>query len=177
MLKKFLLILIFTGVLSFGGVYLGKVLAPHLPPGFTLPPQFTPPSPGVGEVIHPFPPVNFTAFEYFSFKTFLGRPLGSLYGFALVRFALTSVWFVIAVYFLLRYLRGFYGPRAVPLSWLLIVAGLIVTNVAEIGENFTFHEWPYMGILEHNFLLILPHLWGAFLVALGTWFLLREVKG
>lgn len=174
-MKKFILILVLTGILAFVLMQMGGILAPVLPPGFTLPPKFVPPEPP-GPVIHPFPPVTFTVFEHFNLKNFMGYPLGGLYPLAVIRFILTSVWFVLAVYFLLGYLRGFYGPRLVPLSWLLIVAGLIVTNIAEIGENFVFHEWPYLGILEHNFLLILPHLWGAFLVVLGTWFLLREIK-
>lgn len=172
-MKKFLLILVFTGILAFILMQFGGVLAPPLPPGFVLPPQVPPPETGV---VHPLPPVTFTVFEHFSLKNFFGYPLGNLYGLAVLRFILTSLWFVLAVYFLLRYLRGFYGPRMVPLSWLLMVAGLIITNIAEIGENFTFHSWPYLGILEHNFLLILPHLWGAFLIALGTWFLLKEVR-
>ena len=174
-MKKFLLILVATGIVAFIGMMMGGVLAPSLPPGFTVPPEFFPPDPP-GAIIYPFPPVTFTAFEYFNLKNFMGYPLGGLYPLAVVRFIFTSVWFVLAVYFLLRYLRGFYGPRATPLSWLLIVAGLIITNIAEIGENFTFHEWPYLGILEHNFLLILPHLWGGLLVFLGTWFLLREIR-
>jgi hypothetical protein len=172
-MKKFLLILVFTGILAFVLMMMGGVLAPPLPPGFALPPKFIPPETGV---IYPFPPVSFTAFDHFSLKTFMGYPLGSLYPLAVVRFILTSLWFVLAVYLLLRYLRGFYGPRMIPLSWLLIVAGLIVTNVGEFGENFAFHSWPYLGILEQNFLLVLPHLWGSYLMFLGTWFLLREIK-
>ncbi|MBI4101504.1 MAG: hypothetical protein HY443_00875 [Candidatus Nealsonbacteria bacterium] len=174
MSKKFFLILVVTGILSFVGLMVGGKLAPELPPGFTLPPQV--PFPSGGEIVKPLPPVTFTAFDHFNLRNFMGYPLGGLYGFAVLRFVLTSVWFVVAVFFLLRYLKGFYGSRQIPLSWLLIVASLIVTNIAEIGENFTFHEWPYLGILEHNFLLILPHLWGGILMFLGTWFLLKEVR-
>ena len=151
-MKKLLLISAATGILAFIGTMMGGVLAPSLPPGLTLPPEFVAPS--TGEIIKPFPPITFTAFEHFNLKNFIGYPLDGLYPLAVVRFIFTSFWFILAVYFLLRYLRGFYGPRQIPLSWLLIVAGLIITNIAEIGENFTFHEWPYLGILEHNFLLI-----------------------
>ncbi|MFQ6050046.1 MAG: hypothetical protein ACE5J0_03385 [Candidatus Paceibacterales bacterium] len=173
MLKKFLLILVFLGISAFLIVTVTKFLAPSLPPGFVLPSEFVPPERGA---IKPFPTVNFTEFEHFSLKKIFGYPVGKLYGLIVIRFILTSVWFVLAVYFLLRYLRGFYGPRMIPLSWLLIVAGLLVTNVAEIGENFVFHEWPYAGILEHIFLFIFPHLWGGLLVATGAWFLLKEIR-
>lgn len=173
MTKKFILIVISTGVLAFILTMLGGVLAPALPPGFALPPQFVAPETGA---IHSFPPLNFTAFEHFSLKKFMGYPLGNLYILAGARVIITSVWFVVAIYFLLQYLRGFYGPREIPLSWLLLTTGLIITNIAEIGENFVFHEWPYVGILEHNFLLILPHLWGGILVFLGTRFLLKETR-
>lgn len=174
MSKKFAIIIIVTGILAFLGTMVGGILAPKLPPDFVLPSEF--PAPQSGEIIKPFPPLTFTAFEHFDLKRFMGYPLGGLYGFAVLRFMLTSVGFVVAAYFLLRYLKGFYGPRQVPLSWLLIVGGLIATNIAEMGENFSFHEWPYVGILEQNFLLILPHLWGGTLMFLGTWLLLKEVK-
>lgn len=172
MTKKFILIIISTGILAFILTMFGGVLAPSLPPDFALPPQFVPTETGV---IRPFPPLNFTTFEHFSLKKFMGYPLGNLYILATARFIITSVWFVLAIYFLLQYLRGFYGPREIPLSWSLLTAGLIITNIAEIGENFVFHEWPYTGILEHNFLLILPHLWGGILVFLGTRFLLKDI--
>lgn len=173
-MKKFFLIVILTGAISFALVILGSVFAPPLDPDFTFPSDFTPPE--TGEIIKPLEGVTLTAFEHFTLKRFLGYPLGGwLYPIAIVRFVLTSVWFLLAVYFLLQYLRGFYGPRMIPLSWLLIVAGLLITNIAEIGENFSFHEWPYHGILEVSFLLVLPHFWGALLVAGGTWLLLREV--
>ncbi|MFQ6049753.1 MAG: hypothetical protein ACE5J0_01805 [Candidatus Paceibacterales bacterium] len=171
-MKKFLLILFFTGIGVFLAVLGPALFSSSLPPGFILPSEFVPPKTGI---VPSFPPTP-TAFEHFSLRNFMGYPLENLYGFAVLRFVVTSVWFVLAVYFLLRYLRGFYGPRMIPLSWLLLVSGLIITNLAEIGENFVFHEWPYFGILEHFFLLGLPHLWGVILLLWGARLLLKKVK-
>ncbi len=173
-MKKFYKVLILTGIFTFGLVMAAGFFAPlpspdYVPPAFVLPEE--------GGVISPFPTLFPTAFQYFSLKRFMGYPLGWLYPIAMARFALTSVWFVLAVYFLLQYLRGFYGPRKIPLSWLLIVAGLLITNIAEIGENFSGHEWPYHGFIELNFLLILPHFWGGLLLFLGARQLLKEIKG
>lgn len=172
-MKKFYKILILTGVFAFSLTMFGGVLAPPIPSDYTTPTDFTPPE--TGEIIKPFLLANMTAFEHFSLKRFLGYPLGRLYPIAMVRLVLTSVWFVLAIYFLLQYLRGFYGPRKIPLSWLLIVAGLLITNIAEIGENFAYHEWPWTGIVEINFLLVFPHFWGALLVFLGSRYLFREI--
>ena len=172
-MKKFYKILILAGVFAFGLTMFGSIIAPPISPDYTTPTEFTPPE--TGEIIKPFLMADMTVFEHFSLKRFLGYPLEWLYPIAMVRFALTSVWFVLAVYFLLQYLRGFYGPRKIPLSWLLIVAGLLITNIAEIGENFAYHEWPWAGVVEINFLLILPHLWGSILVFLGSRYLFREV--
>ena len=172
-MEKSILFLILFGVISFGLVMGPKFLAPPLPPGFQLPSEFTPPKTGP---IHPYPQVNFTEFKHFSLTSFFGYSVGNLFGLILVRFILTSVWFVIAVYFLRKYTKSFYGGRKTPLSWWLLIAGMLITNIAEIGENFVFHEWPYLGILELEFLFILPHLWGGFLIALGGYYLYKEIK-
>lgn len=173
MTKKFILIFVVTGIVALVLTMGTKFLAPPLPSDFRLPSEFSPPQTGS---IKPFPIVNFTEFDQFSFNHFFGYPVGSLIWLILTRFVLTSIWFVLAVYFLFQYTRGFYGPRARPLSWLLLIAGMIITNIAEIGENFSFHEWPYVGALEQNFLLIMPHLWGGFLIAIGAWFLFKKIS-
>jgi hypothetical protein len=172
-MNKFPLIFVITGIVAFGLTMATGFLAPPLPPDFTLPEEFTPPETGA---IRPFPMVNFTELKHFDWTRFFGYPLGNLVWLIMVRFVLTSIWFVLAVFFLSRYTKGFYGPREIPLSWSLLLSGMIITNIAEIGENLVFHTWPYLGIFEHNFLLILPHLWGGFLIGLGGWYLLKEVK-
>jgi predicted membrane protein len=117
----------------------------------------------------------FFGFDYFDIGKFMGQPLGWLKWPNLLVMFFSAVTFIVATYYIIQYTKGFFTGRKIPKSWKLILWGVAVTSIAEVGEMFAFYEWPNPGIFEINFLLVLPHALGGFLIGLGAYFLYKEV--
>ncbi|GEM_PF-1892615 len=84
--------------------------------------------------------------------------------------------FAIASYFIVRYTKEFYAKGTIPSSWQFILWGIIAMAIAEIGDLLIFYEWPRIGFIETNFLLIIPHTIGGILIGYGTYLLYKEIK-
>ena len=113
--------------------------------------------------------------EYLDIDYLMGLPLGWLRWPTLVGLLFSAVSFVIASYYLIQYTKGFFAGRKIPKSWKFILWGVAVTSIAKLGEMLGFYEWPNPGFVEMNFLLVLPHVLGGFLIGLGTYFLYKEI--
>jgi len=113
--------------------------------------------------------------EYFDINNFMGLPLGWLKWPNLLGMVFSAVSCIIAASYIVKYTRGFFHERKIPKSWKFILWGVFITAIAEIGEMLGFYEWPNPGLIEMNFLLVLPHALGGFLVGLGAYFLYKEV--
>ncbi|MCX6759018.1 MAG: hypothetical protein NT012_00385 [Candidatus Nealsonbacteria bacterium] len=113
--------------------------------------------------------------KYFNLDTFIGQTLGWLKWPTLIGMVFGAVAFIVATYFLVRYTRGFFAGRKIPKSWKLILWGVFITAIAEIGEMLGYYEWPNTGLIETNLLLLLPHALGGTLIGLGAYFLYKEI--
>lgn len=113
--------------------------------------------------------------ENFNLNTFMGQTLGWLKWPNFLGLIFSAVAFVVATFFIIQYTRGFFAGRKIPKSWKLLLWGIFITAIAEIGEMLSFYEWPMPGFIEVNFLLVVPHAIGGFLIGLGAYFLYKEV--
>ena len=123
--------------------------------------------------ISPNPPI--IGIEYFNIDTFMGQPLGWLKWPNLLGMVFAAVAFAIATYYIVQYTKGFFAGRRIPISWKFILWGIFITTIAEIGEILGFYEYPNCGLVEMNFLLVIPHALGGALIGLGAYFLYKEV--
>ena len=112
--------------------------------------------------------------EYFDLNTFMGQTLGWLKWPTLLGMVFAAVAFIIATYYIVQYTRGYFAGREVPKSWKLILWGIFITAIAEVGEMLGFYEWPNAGLIEMNLLLVIPHAVGGVLIALGAYSLYKE---
>lgn len=126
--------------------------------------------------IPPVPKPPIVGIEYFDINIFMGQELGWLTLPTLFGLLFAAITFMIATYYIVRYTSGYFMGRKIPRSWKLILWGIFITAIAELGEMFAFYEWPNAGLIETNLLLMLPHALGGFLIGLGAYFLYREVK-
>jgi hypothetical protein len=126
-------------------------------------------------VIPPSGKQIFFGFEYLDIGKFMGQPLGWLKWPNLITMIFAAAAFVVGAYYLIQYTRGFFAGRKVPRPWKLILWGVAVTAIAELGEMFAFYEWPNPGFFEINILLVLPHAIGGALIGLGAYFLYKEI--
>jgi len=117
----------------------------------------------------------FFGIQYLDIGKFMGQELGWLKWPNLLAMLFAAVSFVVGAYYLIRYTQGFFAGRKIPKSWKLILWGVAITAIAEIGEMLGFYEWPNPGFFEMNFLLVLPHAIGGILIGLGTYFLYKEI--
>lgn len=113
--------------------------------------------------------------EYFDINTFMGQTLGWLKWPTLLGMIFAAVSFVITAFYIIKYTQGFYRERKIPKSWKLILWGVFITAIAELGEMLGFYEWPNPGLIEMNLLLIFPHAIGGALLGIGAYFLYKEV--
>lgn len=113
--------------------------------------------------------------ENFNLNTFMGQSLGWLKWPNFLGLIFSAVAFVIATFFIIQYTKGFFAGRKIPKSWKLLLWGIFITAIAEIGEMLSFYEWPNPGFIEVNFLLVIPHAVGGLLIGLGAYFLYKEV--
>ena len=120
----------------------------------------------------PQPPI--IGIEYFDINTFMGQILGWLKWPTLIGLVFAAVAFIIATYFIVQYTRGFFTGRKIPKSWKLILWGVFITAIAEIGEMLSYYEWPDAGLIETNLLLVIPHALGGALIGFGAYFLYKE---
>lgn len=123
----------------------------------------------------PTPKPLMIGIKYFNLNTFMGQILGWLKWPTLISLVFSAVAFIIATYYIVQYTRGFFAGRKIPKSWKLILWGVFITAIAEIGEILGFYEWPNPGFIEMNFLLVIPHALGGILIGLGAYFLYKEV--
>jgi hypothetical protein len=121
----------------------------------------------------PQPPI--IGIEYFDINTLMGQTLGWLKWPTLIGLVLAAIAFIVATYFIVQYTRGYFAGRKIPKSWKFILWGVFITAIAEIGEMLGFYEWPNFGLIEINLLLAIPHAVGGILIALGAYFLHKEV--
>ncbi|MFC1663552.1 hypothetical protein ACFL0A_00235 [Patescibacteria group bacterium] len=119
-------------------------------------------------------PKAFIGIENFDLNTFMGQTLGWLKWPTLIGLVFAAVSFIVATYFIVQYTKGFYAKRKIPKSWKLILLGIFITAIAEIGEILAFYEWPHAGTLETQILLVVPHVLGGILIGLGAYFLYKE---
>ena len=126
-------------------------------------------------IVPPSPQPPIIGIEYFDINTFMSQTLGWLKWPTLIGLVFAAVAFIIATYFIVQYTRGFFAGRKIPRSWKFILWGVAVTSIAETGEMFGFYEWPNPGFFEMNFLLVIPHALGGFLIGLGAYLLYKEV--
>jgi hypothetical protein len=117
----------------------------------------------------------FFGIEYFNIDYVMGLPLGWLKWLNLLGLIFSVVSFVVASHYIIQYTKRFFAGRKIPKSWKLILWGVAVTSIAELGEVYGFYEWPNPGFFEMNFLLVLPHALGGFLIGLGAYFLYKEI--
>jgi len=113
--------------------------------------------------------------EYFDLNTWMGQTLGWLKWPTLLAMVFAAVAFIIATYYIVQYTRGYFAGRGAPKSWKFILWGIFITSIAEIGEMLGFYEWPNAGMVETQLLLLIPHAIGGTLLALGAYFLYKEV--
>jgi len=113
--------------------------------------------------------------KYLDIGRFMGQPLSWLKWPNLLTMLFSAAAFVVSAYYLIRYTQGFFAGRKIPKSWKLILWGVAVTSIAEIGEMLAFYEWPNPGLFEINILLVLPHAFGGALIGLGAYFLYKEI--
>jgi len=113
--------------------------------------------------------------ENFNLNTFMGQTLDWLKWPNFLGLIFSAVAFVVATFFVIQYTKGFFAGRKIPKSWKLLLWGIFITAIAEIGEMLSFYEWPNPGFIEVNFLLVIPHAIGGFLIGLGAYFLYKEV--
>jgi len=117
----------------------------------------------------------FFGIDYFDINNFMGQPLGWLKWPTLLGMVFAAASFVVSAYYIIQYTKGFFAGRKIPRSWKFILWGVAVTSIAETGEMFGFYEWPNPGFFEMNFLLVIPHALGGFLIGLGAYLLYKEV--
>ncbi|MFW6311502.1 MAG: hypothetical protein ACOC1K_04625 [Nanoarchaeota archaeon] len=112
----------------------------------------------------------------FNIETFMGRSLENFKWpvFASLLFSVFA--FAIASFFVIQYTKEFYAKGTIPSSWKLILWGFLTITVAEVGDLLVFYEWPGVGFLEMNFLLIIPHAIGGVLIGYGSYLLYKEIK-
>jgi len=122
---------------------------------------------------NPKPPI--VGIEYFDINNLMGQNLGWLKWPTLLAMVFAAVAFIIATYYIVQYTRGYFAGRGAPKSWKFILWGIFITSIAEIGEMLGFYEWPNAGMVETQLLLLIPHAIGGTLLALGAYFLYKEV--
>jgi len=122
---------------------------------------------------NPKPPI--VGIEYFDINNLMGQNLGWLKWPTLLGLIFAAVAFIIATYYIVQYTRGYFAGRGAPKSWKFILWGIFITSIAEIGEMLGFYEWPNAGMVETQLLLLIPHAIGGTLLALGAYFLYKEV--
>ena len=122
---------------------------------------------------NPNPPL--IGIKYFNLDTFIGQTLGWLKWPNLLGLSFAAISFVVSAYFIIQYTKGFFAGRQIPKSWKFILWGIFITAIAEIGEMLGFYEWPNAGMVETQLLLLIPHAIGGTLLALGAYFLYKEV--
>ncbi len=122
---------------------------------------------------NPKPPI--VGIEYFDINNFMGQNLDWLKWPTLLGLIFAAVSFIIAAYYIIQYTKGFFAGRKIPTSWKFILWGIFITAIAEIGEMLGFYEWPNAGMVETQLLLLIPHAIGGTLLALGAYFLYKEV--
>jgi len=122
---------------------------------------------------NPKPPI--VGIEYFDINNLMGQNLGWLKWPTLLGLIFAAASFIIAAYYIIQYTKGFFAGRKIPKSWKFILWGIFITVIAEIGEMLGFYEWPNAGMVETQLLLLIPHAIGGTLLALGAYFLYKEV--
>ena len=122
---------------------------------------------------NPKPPI--VGIEYFDINNLMGQNLGWLKWPTLLGLIFAVASFIIAAYYIIQYTKGFFAGRKIPKSWKFILWGIFITAIAEIGEMLGFYEWPNAGMVETQLLLLIPHAIGGTLLALGAYFLYKEV--
>ena len=122
---------------------------------------------------NPKPPI--VGIEYFDINNLMGQNLGWLKWPTLLGLIFAAASFIIAAYYIIQYTKGFFTGRKIPKSWKFILWGIFITAIAEIGEMLGFYEWPNAGMVETQLLLLIPHAIGGTLLALGAYFLYKEV--
>jgi len=122
---------------------------------------------------NPKPPI--VGIEYFDINNLMGQNLGWLKWPTLLGLIFAAASFIIAAYYIIQYTKGFFAGRKIPKSWKFILWGIFITAIAEIGEMLGFYEWPNAGMVETQLLLLIPHAIGGTLLALGAYFLYKEV--
>jgi len=113
--------------------------------------------------------------QNFNLNTFTGSDIGWLKWPTLIGVVFAVIAFMIGAFYLDRYNKGFYAGRAIPKSWKLIFWGVFITAIAEVGEITVFYEVPRAGVIETALLTMIPHILGGVLIALGSYFLYKEV--
>jgi len=126
-------------------------------------------------VIPANPTLPVVGIKYFNLDTFMGQVLGWLKWPTFVGVSFSAVMFIIATFYVIRYTQGYYEERKIAKSWKFLLVGIFITAIAEIGELFCYYEWPNAGLIEANILLAIPHAIGGALIALGAYFLYKEV--
>jgi hypothetical protein len=86
---------------------------------------------------------------------------------------LSIIGFMLAAWFCLHYTLKFYEGRPKPPSWLLIVAGLLVTGVSEIGQAFLLYQVS-PGMIE-PLIILLANIASGIAIVTGCYFLFKEV--
>ncbi len=105
----------------------------------------------------------------------MGQTLGWLKWPTLLGLVFAAVAFIIAAYYIIQYTKGFFAGRKIPKSWKFILWGIFITAIAENGGMLGLYEWPNAGRGEAQLLLLIPHALGGTLLALGAYFLYKEV--
>jgi len=113
--------------------------------------------------------------KYLNLNNFMGQPLGWLKWPHLFGLVFAIIAFIVAAYFIVQYTKGFFAGRKIQKSWKFILWGIYITAIAEFGEMLCFYEFPYIGMIESNILLLIPHALGGALIGLGAYFLYKEV--
>ncbi|MFH0987457.1 MAG: hypothetical protein V1841_01005 [Patescibacteria group bacterium] len=115
-----------------------------------------------------------TGIKDFNLNHFGGLQIGWLTWPTFIGVVFAVIAFVVGAFYIIQYNKGFFAGRAIPKSWKLIMWGVFVTAIAELGEIAVFYELPKVGMIE-AMLAILPHMLGGVLLALGAYFLYKEV--
>ena len=112
----------------------------------------------------------------FILDSFMGHSLGKMKWPLFLALAFSVFAFALSSYFIIRYTKDFYAKRTVPSSWKFLLWGIITVTIAEVGDLLIFYEWPGIGFIETNFLLIIPHTIGGILIGYGAYLLYKEIK-
>lgn len=94
-------------------------------------------------------------------------PVQNLYIFSLI--TLTVVLFILAAWFIVRYLKEFYGERPIPREWKIFWWAFVFFAVHEVQEMIFLYQWVHGKIFTFLFFVVeiasvVLLVWGCYLL-------------